>query len=143
MAKTIIDEILDNIPKDANISQCTFEGANIIVYTKNEEFFLNKGDVIKDVVQLIKKRVELRMDPSLVLDMEKAEAAIKSVIPEEAGVSNVIFDPQRSQVIIEVQKPGLAIGKAGELLREIKHKREINTELSKMNKTLEKLKKFN
>ena len=28
-------------------------------------------------------------------------------------------------------------------LREIKHKREINTELSKMNKTLEKLKKFN
>lgn len=122
MAKTIIDEILDNIPKDADISQCTFEGANIIVYTKNEDFFLNRGDAIKDVVQLIKKRVELRMDPSMVLDMEKAEVAIKGVIPEEAGVSNIIFDPQRSQVIIEVQKPGLAIGKSGELLREIKHK---------------------
>jgi len=122
MGKTIIDEILDNIPKEADITQCTFEGANIIVYAKNEEFFLNRGDVIKNVVQLIKKRVELRMDPSQVMGMEKAETAIKGIIPEEAGISNIIFDPQRSQVIIEAQKPGLAIGKAGELLREIKHK---------------------
>ncbi len=120
MTKTIIDEILENIPKDAEISQCTFEGANIILYTKSKDFFLNNSASIKDIVNLIKKRIELRPDPSITLDMEKAEAVIKKVIPEEAMVSNVIFDPQRSQVIIETQKPGLAIGKAGELLREIK-----------------------
>ncbi len=120
MAKTIIDEILEHIPSDAEISQCTFEGANIIIYTKSEDFFLNKGSMVKDVVNLIKKRIELRMDPSRTLDMEKAEAVIRKVLPEEAMISNVIFDPQRSQVVIEAKKPGLAIGKAGELLREIR-----------------------
>lgn len=122
MAKTIIDEILSNIPEEAEISQCTFEGANIIVYTKSEDFFLNKGGVIKDVVNLIKKRVELRMDPSQVMDMEKAEDIIRKILPVESELSDVLFDPQRSQVVIEAKKPGLAIGKSGELLKEIKQK---------------------
>ena len=37
-------------------------------------------------------------------------------MPAEAAVSNILFDPQRSQVIIETEKPGIAIGKTGEVL---------------------------
>ncbi len=115
----IIKEILKELPPD-KISDAGFEGANIVLYTKDKEFFLNNEGVIKRVVDSIKKRVELRPDPAITVDMEQAEKSIREIIPAEAGVDQVIFDPQRSQVVIEAEKPGLAIGKQGSLLRDIR-----------------------
>ncbi|MBI2558227.1 beta-CASP ribonuclease aCPSF1 [Candidatus Woesearchaeota archaeon] len=115
----ITKEILKNLPEN-KISDVNFEGANIVLYTKDKDFFLNNNGMIKRIVDDIKKRVELRPDPSITMDMEEAEKIIRSIIPEEAGVDQVIFDPQRSRVIIESDKPGLAIGKQGALLREIR-----------------------
>jgi KH/beta-lactamase-domain protein len=117
----IIDEIMKNLPAD-KISDAAFEGANIVLYTKDKDFFLNNNGLIKKVVDDIKKRVELRPDPSIAMELEQAEKRIKSLIPTDAGVSNVIFDPQRSRVIIEADKPGIAIGKQGAILREIRSK---------------------
>src|SRR3989339_292889 len=117
----IIKEILSNLP-DGKISEANFEAANIVLYTKDKDFFLNNNGVIKKIVDSIKKRVELRPDPSITMDMEKAEKEIKSIIPEEAGADSVNFDPQRSRVIIEADKPGLAIGKQGSILRDIRSK---------------------
>jgi len=117
----ITKEILKNLPKD-KISDVNFEAANIVLYTKDKDFFLNNNGIIKRIVDDIKKRVELRPDPSITMDMEEAEKIIRSIIPEEAGVDQVIFDPQRSGVIIEAEKPGLAIGKQGSLLRDIRGK---------------------
>ena len=37
-------------------------------------------------------------------------------------IDNIIFDPQRAIVIIEVEKPGVAIGKQGETLQVIREK---------------------
>ena len=115
----IIKEILKNLPEN-KISDVNFEGANIVLYTKDRDFFLNNNGVIKRIVDDIKKRVELRPDPSITMDMEEAEKIIRSIIPEEAGVDQVIFDPQRSRVIVEADKPGLAIGKQGAILRDIR-----------------------
>lgn len=117
----IISEILKNIPK-GKISDACFEGANIVLYTKDTDFFLNNEGLIKKVVDDIKKRVELRPDPSITMDIEKAEKKIKSLVSKEAGVDEIIFDPQRSRVIIEAEKPGLAIGKHGVFLRDIREK---------------------
>ena len=118
----IIDEIMNELPSDAKVSDTYFEGANIIIYTSSKDFFLNKGEVIRKVVQKIKKRVELRPDPSLCMGIEKAEKEIKKIAPKDAVVTDVIFDPQRSVVMIEAEKPGSMIGKQGEVLREIKKK---------------------
>lgn len=117
----IIKEIMKQLPRE-NVSEAAFEGANIVLYTKDKDFFLNNGGSIKKVVDDIKKRVELRPDPSICMEMEKAEQAIKKIIPEDAKIANIIFDSQRSQVIIEAEKPGLAIGKQGAILREIREK---------------------
>jgi len=117
----IIDEILSQLPKD-KISDACFEGANIVLYTKDKDFLMNNNGLIRDVVNQIKKRIELRPDPAITEDMEQAELHIKKIIPEEAAIANIIFDSQRSIVIIEAEKPGLAIGKQGEVLREIKEK---------------------
>ncbi len=116
----ILEEVLKQLPKNAKISEYNFEGANIIVYTKSIEFFLDNNGLIKKIVDSIKKRVELRPDPSLCLEIEKATDKIKKIIPKEAGLGNITFDPQRSRVLIEAEKPGLAIGKSGDVLKEIK-----------------------
>jgi KH/beta-lactamase-domain protein len=117
----IIKEIMKHLPA-SKISSAGFEGANIVLYTKNEDFFLNNNGLIKKIVDDIKKRVELRPDPAITMDMEKAEKTIKGIIPKESGIDQIIFDPQRSIVVIEAEKPGLAIGKQGAFLREIREK---------------------
>src|SRR3989344_1436146 len=116
----IIDEIMRLVPEQKRISDTSFEGANIILYTKDAEFFLNNQGLIKTVVDSIKKRVELRPDPAITMDIEKAEKKIREIIPKEAEIGNVLFDPQRSRVVIEVEKPGLAIGREGDVLREVR-----------------------
>jgi uncharacterized protein len=115
----IIDEILKHLPEN-KISDAVFEGANIVLYTKNKEFFLDDKGTVKEVVNMIKKRIELRSDPSICLEQEEAKKIISTIITEESGIDEIIFDAQRSIVIIDVQKPGVAIGKQGENLQEIK-----------------------
>ncbi len=117
----IIDEVLKHLPKE-KISDACFEAANIVLYTKDSNFFLNNNGIIKEIVDDIKKRVELRPDPSITMEQEKAEKAIRKIVPKETGVDNIIFDTQRSIVIIEAEKPGLAIGKQGNVLKEIREK---------------------
>ena len=116
----ILKEILKEIPDSAKICSAVYEGANIVLYSSNREFFIDNNGIIRDLVDKFKKRIEIRIDQSMTMDTEKAEELIKKIIPKEAGELNINFDPQRSQVVIEVEKPGLAIGKSGELLKEIK-----------------------
>jgi KH/beta-lactamase-domain protein len=116
---SITNEILKNLPKE-KISSAVFEGANIVLYTTDKEFFLDNKGKIKKIVHEIKKRIELRPDPKICVPPENAEKIIRKLIPEESGVSQVIFDKERSRVIIEAEKPGLAIGKQGAILREIR-----------------------
>lgn len=117
----ILKEIVNEFPT-GKISDAGFEGANIMLYTKDKEFFLDNKGIIKQVVSKFKKRVELRCDPSITLDPEKAKEIIEKVIPKEAKLDNIIFDKQRSQVVLETEKPGLSIGKNGSILREIREK---------------------
>ncbi len=115
----IIKEILKSLPED-KISEAAFEGANIVLYTKDPSFFLDNEGLIKKAVDEVKKRIELRPDPSITLEQEKAEDIIKKLIPEEAKLGNILFDVERSQVVIEAEKPGLAIGKQGSILHDIR-----------------------
>jgi uncharacterized protein len=117
----ILKEIIKFLP-DGAISESAFEGANIVLYTKDKDYFKDNQGTIRGAVKEFKKRIELRPDPALCLEKEKAEKIIRELVPEEAGVQDFIFDPPRSQVIIHADKPGLVIGKKGEVLREISHK---------------------
>jgi len=117
----IMKEIIKVLP-EGKISDAAFEAANIVVYTKDKKYFLDNKGTIRDAVKQFKKRIELRPDPSLCMEPEKAEAKIKTIIPKEAGVQDLIFDAPRSQVIIHADKPGIVIGKQGEILKEIRAK---------------------
>ena len=117
----ILKEITNELPK-GKISAAAFEGANIVLYTKDENYVFEGTSDVKAIVNKLKKRIELRPDPSICMDLEKAEKAIKKLIGKEAGTGSIMFDSQRSCVTIEAEKPGVAIGKSGEKLQEIKKK---------------------
>ncbi len=118
-----ISEIIKaDIPKDAKVSDISYEGSEIILYTKNKEFFDTSTDLIKSIVNKIKKRIEVRADPSIIISEEKAKELIKKVVPAEAGIKDIYFEPEFSRVVIHAEKPGLVIGKSGETLLTIKEK---------------------
>ncbi len=114
----ILKSILDELPK--NISNAVFEGANIVLYTDNKTFFLEGETKIKEIVDKIKKRIELRADESIFEPQEKTEKIIREQVPKEAEITNIIFDVKRSIVVIQAKKPGIVIGKQGSVLQEIK-----------------------
>ena len=114
----ILKNIKEELPK--LISDASFEGANIVIYTSDKEFFKNGDSQVKDVVNKIKKRVELRADKSILAPEEETDKTIRAIVPAEAEITNIIFDVQRSVVVIEAKKPGLVIGKQGSVLADIK-----------------------
>ncbi len=114
----ILKSITEDLPK--LISDATFEGANIVLYTENKEFFKTGESRIKEIVDKIKKRIELRADKSILASEDETEKTIRGVVPEEAEITSVIFDVQRSVVVIEAKKPGMVIGKQGSILNDIK-----------------------
>ncbi len=115
-------DILKNITGQlrGDIKEAGFEGANIVLYTDNEKFFREGEGKIKEIVNQIKKRIELRADAKILPDKEKVEAQIKQIVPSEAEITSIIFDPHRSIVVIEAKKPGMVIGKQGSILDEIR-----------------------
>jgi len=112
--KTIKEE-LPNVIADA-----IFEGANIVLYTSNKEFFKDCEEEIKKVVSKIKKRVELRAERTILASEDETDKTIRALVQQEAEIVNIIFDVPRSTVIIEAKKPGLVIGKQGSILSDIR-----------------------
>ncbi len=105
-----------------NITDASFEGANIVIYTDNENFFRTGEARIKEIVNELKKRIELRADQKILPSKEDVEKQIRELVPKEAEITNIIFDFHRSIVIIEAKKPGLVIGKQGSIIDEIRKK---------------------
>ncbi|HLC68008.1 MAG TPA: beta-CASP ribonuclease aCPSF1 [archaeon] len=120
--KMVIETIKEDLPRDAAITETLYEGSEIILYTENKEFFKSCGDVIRRIVNKVKKRIEVRADPSIVMNEEDTIEFIKKLLPAEAGVKDIYFEPEFAKVVIHAEKPGLVIGKSGETLIAIKEK---------------------
>jgi len=89
----ILKEIMKSVPERAKISDAVFEGANIVLYTKSRDFFLDNNGIIRDIVNTIKKRIEVRPDPSMTMDMEQAEKEIRKKLVESGIVDVIISTP--------------------------------------------------
>ncbi len=118
---SILKELEDSLPKDADITDIKFEASDLVLYTKSKDFFVNGEPTIREIVSKLKKRIELRPDITITMDVEKAKKRITELSPEEAGIQDIYFEPELGKVIIECLKPGLVIGKGGELYRTIKN----------------------
>ncbi len=118
--KSLLQEFEDSLPKDAQITEIKFEASELVLYTKNKEFFKACEPLIKEIVGRLKKRIEVRPDPSITTDPEIATKMIKEMVPEEAGIQEIYFEPELGKVVIGCLKPGLVIGKGGETYKKIR-----------------------
>jgi len=111
--------ILENVPKEAEVTRIEYEGPAIALYTKRPEILIEQSSIITDIVSMIRKRIVIRSDPEVRLPERETQKIIKEIVPPEAEITNVNFDPSLGEVIIEAKKPGLVIGKNGAVLQEI------------------------
>lgn len=116
----ILKAIKSELPNGV-VSEAIFEGANIVLYTTDKDFFKNSDDKIREVVSKIKKRIELRADNSILAPEDDTEKTIRALVPVESEIESIIFDVPRSIVIIEAKKPGLVIGKNGSIMKDIRN----------------------
>ena len=108
------------IPPSIDVSDVEFEGALVVIYTKHPHKFASNEDLVKQLAKLLQKRIVVRPDPSVLTEIDTAERKIKNMIPKDAELTNIYFQPEAGEVTIEVVKPGVAIGKQGILLNELR-----------------------
>lgn len=111
--------ILEQVPKEAEVTRIEYEGPTLAVYTKRPEVLVDQSNLIAGIVNVIRKRIVIRSDPSVRLQEEEAERKARAIVAAEAEVTEVNFDPSLGEIIIEAKKPGLVIGKNGLVLQEI------------------------
>ncbi len=110
--------ILEKIPSDVGITRIEFEGPRLAIYTQKPEVLIEQTHIVGEIAGIIKKRIVVRSDPSVRAKELESEKIIKDILGE-AGLIQTYFDPSLGEVVLEVEKPGVAIGKNGANLLEI------------------------
>ncbi len=111
------DQINRIVPRGITVSEVEFEGPELVIYTDDPKRFADQADLIKVLARDLRKRIVVR--PNVLEDPERAADEIRSVVPANAGITDLFFDPETGEVLIEAKKPGMVIGKNGTTLREI------------------------
>jgi len=118
----IREEIEAEVPSDITITEVTYEGPELVIYTQDPRTFAKNGDLVRTLASKLRKRITVRPDPDVLSRPEQAREEILSVIPEEADVTDLDFHADTGEVVIEAAKPGMVIGRHGSTLREITQK---------------------
>jgi KH/beta-lactamase-domain protein len=115
----IASTIADEIPSNISVTDVTYEGPELVIYTRDPKEFARNGDLIRDLAGQLRKRITVRPEPDALTPRETAREQVRDVIPDQAGVSNLDFHEDTGEVVIEAEKPGMVIGRHGSTLREI------------------------
>ncbi|TFF90388.1 MAG: beta-CASP ribonuclease aCPSF1 [Promethearchaeota archaeon] len=119
--KKIKEEIMELLPPEIKVQKIEFEGPEIAVYSENSDAAVVENSVtLKDIAKKMRKRVVIRWNVDKRKDPAETEKYIKNLVGEDAEISDIEFDHNRGEVIIESGKPGVVIGKKGVNLKEIR-----------------------
>ncbi|MCK4733535.1 MAG: beta-CASP ribonuclease aCPSF1 [Methanophagales archaeon] len=111
--------IKELLPTDVSVTGVEFEGPELVLYTEDTQRFVDDGALVRTLAKELKKRISVRPSSDILMDPEKASKAIHKIIPEEGGITDIYFDMDKAEVIIEAEKPGLVIGTHGATLRDV------------------------
>jgi KH/beta-lactamase-domain protein len=114
----IRNAILEKIPPEVGITRIEFEGPRLAIYTKKPEILYQDSHLIGELAGIIKKRIVVRSDPTVRMPELQSENIIKELL-DDAGFVQAYFDPALGEVILEVEKPRVSIGKNGIKILEI------------------------
>ncbi len=115
--KELKTKINEKVPPGITVSEVEFEGPELVIYTDDPKRFADEADLIRVLARDLRKRIVVR--PNVLEDPERAIQDIREVVAENAGITDIFFDADTGEVLIEAEKPGVVIGKNGATLREI------------------------
>ena len=107
------------VPSGVDVSELDFEAHELVLYTRTPAAFAD-GQLIRKLARGLQKRIAVRPEASALLDAAKADARIRTIVPAEAGITDLHWEPATGEVTLEVQRPGLAIGAQGATLNKIR-----------------------
>ena len=113
------EAILEELPPSISVSDVRYEGPELVIYTQDPKEFASNGNLVRQLASKLRKRISIRPDPGSLVNPREAEERIRSVIPDDAAVTNLDFHGDTGEVVIEATKPGMVIGRGGSTLREI------------------------
>lgn len=117
--ESLREEVRKLLPTDMDVSAIEFEGSIIAIYTKEYDKF--SGDELpRMLAQNLRRRVDIRPDPSTLEDPKEVEEKIRAMIPESADIYDIIFLDETGEAIIEAVNLNEVMGKEGQLLAELK-----------------------
>lgn len=126
--KDIKNIVGENAP-EGKINKIDVEGPKIVLYTDDLPFFVEHNEEIKNLATTLKKRIIIRANPADLMEPEKAKKTVEEIIPKEANISGIHFDPHFQEIHIEAEKLGLIIGKQGVTRDEITKRTNWNPKL--------------
>jgi KH/beta-lactamase-domain protein len=112
-------EITAELPPDVSVSDVTYEGPELVIYTRDPKRFARNDDLIRDLAGKLRKRITVRPDPTALSPVEEARARIHDIVPDDAGVTDLYFHENTGEVVIEADNPGRVIGARGATLQTI------------------------
>ncbi len=116
------DTLKEVLPETIEVTDIELEGPHVVLYTKQLEAFLSGGDYLRQIAQRLHRRVLVRSDPETLIDPKEAEKLVRELIPPEAEINQLFFEPETGEVTIEAANPGAAIGRGGSVLNDLKRR---------------------
>ena len=113
-------QIESETPESITISSVAFEGPRLVLYTPDVQAFAERDRLVPKLAQSLRKRLVVRPTPDALVPEADAEAQIRTIIPDDAGITNLEFDSDTGEVLIEAAKPGMVVGRHGNTLDEIR-----------------------
>ena len=107
------------MPDEAQVTRIDFEGPRIAIYAKNPSILLEHTSLISDIVSAIHKRIVIRSDPSARASEQETEELIKRLVPPQAQIKSIKFDPVTGGVVVEAERPRLVLGEDLSTLHEV------------------------
>ena len=102
--QSIMAIILQNLPRECSLTKIEYEGPRIALYSNQPEFLLQNNHVLSNIVNLIKKRIVLRLDESIRKSEKEVTNIIEKLIPNEVSFTDILFDQVLGEATIFVRK---------------------------------------
>ncbi len=114
--------VAELLPSGISVSDVELEGPYLVLYTKDHEKLSSDHDALRQLSRRWRRRVLVRSNPEGRLDTAEAEREIRRMVPEEAEIQRMFFQPETGEVTVEVTNPGPAIGPEGSTIQRVKSK---------------------
>ncbi len=142
--QAIMATILQNLPRECSLTKIEYEGPRIALYSSKPEFLLNNNQVLSNIVNLIKKRIVLRIDESI----RKKENEVKEIVEKyiskiNASYSDTLFDPALGEATVFIRKTNEIIDQEEKITIDLTNQTGWKITIKKTPRTLSTLKEIN